>query len=175
MKLLLLLLVAAFAHPALAGDNDHEKFMEAERVKQKVCADAIEHSLSNATTIELFAIDPSFPASEKEAAKDPRPKLLDWRVVAQTTLADRTAIRALGSALADGIRSSEVGYVVGCFNPRHALRWKADGKEVTVIVCFQCGNGGVIGLEPSKGFLTTKSPQATFERIFSVAGLPKVK
>ncbi|MEO6995942.1 MAG: hypothetical protein ABI273_20225 [Lacunisphaera sp.] len=89
MKLVLTILLAALALPALADKQDKERFLEAKHIKQTACADAIEHALSKATTIELFAIDPSFPRSEEEAAKDPRPKFLDWRVVAQTVLTSR--------------------------------------------------------------------------------------
>jgi hypothetical protein len=175
MKSLFLSLVTVFAISGFAQEEGREKFLESERSKQKACADAIEQALSKATSVELFAIDYRFAESEEAAAKDPRPKFLDWRVAGQATLTDRTAILSLASALTAGIKDSEVGFVSGCFNPRHALRWKIDGKEITVIVCFQCRNGGVIGLEPMKGFLTTKSPEDTFDRVFSAAGLSKVK
>lgn len=171
----LLALIAALATSGFSQEKEREASLESKRVEQRVCADAIEQALSKATTIELFAIDYRFYKSEEEAAKDPRPKFLDWRVAGQARLTDRTAILALGSALVAGIKESKVGSVAGCFNPRHAFRWTVEGKEITVIVCFQCSNGGVIGLEPLKRFLTTKSPEETFDRIFSAAGLPKVK
>jgi hypothetical protein len=171
MRLRLLTLFAILAATSFSQD----KASESARANQKICADFIEQSLSSASTVELFAIDYRPPESEEAVARDLRPKLLDWWVAGQTTLSDRKAILALASSLVGGIKQSEVGIAAACFNPRHAVRWKVDGKEITIVVCFQCGNGGVFGLEPLKGFLTTKEPQDTWDRIFSAARLPKVK
>lgn len=78
--------------------------------------------------------------------------------------------------MAEGIRAYEVnGGSPGCFYPRHALRWKTDGGEAILVICFECSGGHLKDAAGALGFLTKKTPQTLFGNVFLEAGMTKAK
>jgi hypothetical protein len=143
--------------------------------RQQACADAIQQALANASSVEIFSVDPTWWTSEEAKNRDPRPKLENrWPIDGTSTVTSPDEIKKLAAALASGIREHGVNDgVMGCFNPRHGFRWIVDGKPVTLIVCYECLQGTVSGLAGGSWFLTTRSPEGAIDQIFSSHGLKK--
>lgn len=162
-----LLILAALVLSCRAQPARPEKSAE---TRQAESAKAIEALFSGLNSVELFALDPSY----RQKDDDPAPKLSRWKITARATLADPKAIARLGSAIAGGIRESD-GATARCFNPRHALRFQKDGKDVTVIICFECLQASVEGAADIKGFITTGRPEPAFDDVFAAAGIKQSK
>jgi hypothetical protein len=131
----------------------------------------IENSFDGVNEVELFSIDPNFDYRKNKGGPDPFPPL-GWKVIGYSILRDRNSINDLARSLGEGIRNTN-GAIAMCFAPRHALRFKKDGGEITLIICFQCRNASAEGIKNIVWFHTTNSPEPVFDAIFKGAGLPK--
>ena len=119
-------------------------------------------------SLEIVAIDPDWPTTESK--KDPA-SLHGYAVRGRAQLMDRQLRQELLQALAQGAREND-GMSAACFNPRHVIIAESNGKTCELIICFEClacqvwdGNVRVTQIDISE------TPRATFDRIFTDAGL----
>jgi hypothetical protein len=119
-------------------------------------------------SLELVALNPDWPTKETQAD----PNTLHGYTVRGRASVDSRALRLeLLEALAKGAKENN-GTVAACFNPRHAIVAEVDGKICELIICFECltcqiwnGNERVDNIDISE------TPRATFDRIYTDAGL----
>lgn len=124
--------------------------------------------LFQATELELVAVDPAWPTKESRA--DPA-TLHGYTVRGRATITDRAKRLELLTSLADGARENN-GMVAACFNPRHALIAKHDGKVCEIIICFECLTFQVWdGTDKVESVDLSETPRGTFDRIFGAEGL----
>lgn len=124
--------------------------------------------LFNADSLELVATNPDWPTKETEA--DPA-TLHGYTVRGRAEIKDRALRLELLTALGAGARENN-GMVAACFNPRHALIAKHNGKTCELIICFECLTFQVWdGKERKETVDLSETPRATFDRIFTDAGL----
>jgi hypothetical protein len=135
-------------------------------------SNAIENSFEGVNEVELFSIDPSYDVRKDKSVSNSLPSLGGYKVIGYSALRDKDSINDLARSLGEGIRNTN-GAIAMCFAPRHALRFKKDGSEITLIICFQCRNASAEGIKNIVWFHTTNSPEPVFDAIFKRAGLPK--
>lgn len=95
-------------------------------------------------------------------------------VVGEARITGREEILRLAESLAEGIRNVDRD-VFMCFNPRHGIRYVAGGKQVVMLVCFECRRGQIFAEGKKIEFLTAAAPEPTWDAIFATHGLFKVK
>jgi hypothetical protein len=127
---------------------------------------SVKTALDKAETFELYSLDPG--RGEKEDVKG---GFHAWRVLGKTTIKDGDTRKAVIAALSRGIE--EKGDPADCFDPRHGIRVVHEGKTIDLVICFRCQQVQVFhGDKRSDGFLTTASPQKTFDKVLKAAGVP---
>jgi hypothetical protein len=104
--------------------------VSAEDEKNKL-PDQIKAVLDKASEFILYSLEP-LEKAEKENA------LHGWKVLGETTVKDAETRKKLLSALEKSIAKPETGGAK-CFDPRHAISVRQDGKAVEVLMCFECG------------------------------------
>jgi hypothetical protein len=115
-------------------------------------------ALSQSERFELFALLPE--RSEKSVTAG----FHGWPILAQSLVADRETQNILTQALKAGAESSFS--FRSCFEPRHGVRLLFQGKTVDLVICFKCETVEVyLDDRRVKGFSTTNSPEATFDRV----------
>ena len=126
------------------------------------------HILFSDTSLELIAVNPDWPTKESKA--DPS-TLHGYTVRGRAMLEGREVRLELLNALAAGARENN-GMSAACFNPRHAIVAEVDGKICELIICFECLACQVWdGTERVANIDISETPRATFDRIYSAAGL----
>src|ERR1700722_14232822 len=103
----------------------------AEKEKGDKIPTAARTILDKAESFELYSIDPVKPD------KKPKDDFLGWKVLGKTAVKDADVRKKLIEALAAGAAENK-GEVADCFNPRHGIRAKFDGKTVDLVICFEC-------------------------------------
>jgi hypothetical protein len=142
------------------------------QAEQEAAANEINTLLAGVDSIEVLSLDPRSLGTDQERRKEDSPECLSgWKVTGKATLTNVEQIALLRDVLLAGIRASD-GDVAMCFNPRHALRFRAGEREVTIIICFECLSAEVSGDVKLRRFRVSDSPQPVFNQIFSSAGLP---
>lgn len=147
---------------------------ESAYARQEAMAIEVEALLSDVQSLELLSLDPRRESVAEARADNPDEWVQRWRVVGTARLADVGAIQELSEALLSGIRESN-GSSAFCFSPRHALRFQSNGKQIVLIICFQCSGAQLHGIATPKGFALTGTPEPTFDRIFASLGLTKIE
>ena len=136
----------------------------AEGKKNKV-PDDVKAALDKADTFELYSLDPG----KGEAVKD---GFHGWKVLGKTTVKDADTRKQIVAALAKGAEEND-GRAAKCFEPRHGIRVIRDGKTTDLVICFACLQVRTYqGDKDGAGFLTTASPQATFDKMLKAADVP---
>ena len=134
----------------------------AEEKKNAIPAD-VKTVLEKADTFELYSLDPG-----EESVKD---GFHGWKVLGKTTIKDTDVRKEVIAALAKGVADND-GRAAKCFEPRHGIRVVHDGKTTDLVICFACYQVRVTqGDKRGEGFLTTDSPQATFDKVLKAAGV----
>jgi hypothetical protein len=126
--------------------------------------DAVRDVLTTADRFELLSLDPKIGPT-REAGH-----FWGWRVHGSVVVgpADRDALMA---ALERGIAENG-GWVDACFIPRHGIRASRGVSSVDLVVCFQCSQVYLYRNGKDSGrVLVTGSPQPTFDRMLSAAGV----
>jgi hypothetical protein len=140
---------------------------------EKKLPEAAKVILDKANQIELYSLDP-----EAEPSKDRKEKTLHgWKILGKTTLkkddeAYKTVLGALGKGIAGGRRGAK------CFEPRHAIRASHEGKDVDLLVCFECRWVYVYfdgKKEEAAQVLIDKNTQPEFDKVLKAAGVPLPK
>jgi hypothetical protein len=127
-----------------------------EVVRQRVPADAIA-AIENAETFTLYSLDPKKPGPD-----DARERFYDWPVLGRADVADPAVRKQLVAALWKGVEESD-GTIANCFNPRHGVRVAHKGMTVDFILCFECLTVRVTDGKRRGTFVTTGSPQPSFD------------
>jgi hypothetical protein len=153
------LLAACLAAPVVAQ----------EQAKNELPAD-VRAVLDKATTVELLSLDPT-PIGKGEDVPE-KERFHGYRVLGRTTLKDADKRKAVLAALDKGIKDSD-GRVARCFNPRHGIHAVQDGKTADVVICFEClSMEAYLDGKRTGSALTTRGPQATFDKTLRDAGVP---
>ncbi len=117
-------------------------------------------ALRNATTFELFSLDPTRRNEESEG-----PAFHDWTILGSVEVPDNTTRSTLIEAIEAGVAQHRE-MVATCFDPRHGIRVMHDGKKHDFVICFHCYQcRWYIDDERVKGFLLSRSPQSIFDRV----------
>jgi hypothetical protein len=134
--------------------------------KENKIPDDLRSMLEKADQFELLSLDPR-PQQEK-----PKDDFHGWKVLGKTTVKDADVRQKLVAALKKGV-AENTGIVAACFNPRHGIRVTVDGKTADFVICFECYQVQVfVGDKKGDGFLTTNSPQPTFDGVLRDAKVP---
>ena len=126
---------------------------------QEEIAAALEKLGEAPSKFVLYSLEPiKFHSQSVRAAK----LFHHFDILGHTEITDRSEQRALLRALAGGVREKKDHIVAMCFNPRHALHIEQSGRSIDLVICFECLQVQAYGF-PQEGFLTSASPQATFD------------
>lgn len=185
------MLIAATTSTGCTGGSKEPTFstqMSAEGTRrQQLAADIVEEDMKAAKEVELIALNPDpHPIKSLPNGKYieiPREQLLKgYLIVAQTRSSDHEEIKQLARALTTDIRSAN-SFGPFCFNPRHAIRYKKNGKVRFIRICFECGRGDVCEQDSATGdtdhstevteFSLQGSAEISVNTIFAIHGLPK--
>lgn len=85
-------------------------------------------AITSADSIELISINPNFRKGGDYHG---------WQELGRATIESAATQKEIVAKLDDAINRSD-GTVAGCFNPRHAVLAKHEGKTYEVIICFEC-------------------------------------
>ena len=131
---------------------------------------SVREVLDRAEQIELLSLN---PARDRKPAK--QADFHGYEVIGKTVLEDKKACRQLLRAFSEGVDDS-TGAVAGCFNPRHGIRDRHDGKTTELVICYECLSLQIYGPDRYKGsVLTTQGPSALFNKVLRKAGVPLPK
>jgi hypothetical protein len=120
-------------------------------------------TLKQADRFELLSLDPHFQrALEKDGFHGYR--ILDRVVISDPKTRDR-----LISALRQGMLEN-FGTIAACFNPRHGIHAVRQGKQVDLVICYECLQVKLFGDDQGE-FLVSSSPQAFFNETLKTRGL----
>jgi len=108
----------------------------------------------------LYSLDPG-PLQHDESIQS-ETVFHGYDILGRADILDADERRSLVRALARGARESD-GSIGACFNPRHALHVEQNGRSVDFVICFECLQIHAHGFQLGDGFLTSASPQATFD------------
>ena len=125
-------------------------------------------ALQNAEKYELLSLDPN------RSTTVPPDNFHGWKVLGRVSVEDAATRKKLNDALRDGARGND-GMAAACFNPRHGIRATpaAGGQPTDLVICFECLSANVYqGGQKTGSFLTTESPQPTFDRVLRAANVP---
>lgn len=125
--------------------------------------------LEGATSIELVALDP-LKASMRQSP--PADVMRGFGVLGRATLSDAARCDELVRLIARGIAESD-GSAAMCFNPRHGLRVRRDGRTLELLICYEClqmrawSDAG----STQADVLTSASVEPAVSSLFEAAGL----
>ncbi len=134
---------------ALAGCTD--KFTQ----EQRESAKEVEGLIHRSGAIIVYSLDPQ-PSGA--VAQD---HFHGYKILGQKEVTDPRDRRDLLSKLAESIWQN-TGEVVGCFNPRHGLRFEATDGQMDFVICFECSSARGYGTTHDH-FLLTGSGSAKFD------------
>lgn len=96
----------------------------------------------------------------------------NFEILGQKAVTDAATRRKLVAAFQKGVSESD-GTVAACFNPRHGISVKQNGKTYDFVICFQCLSASVyVDGVRGEGLLTTGSPAREFNEVIADLGLP---
>ncbi len=131
----------------------------------------VEQLLSKCETFELYSLDPKREFDGEGKLVPVKDGFHRWKVLGKTEVKDKGEQKKLADTLRLAAEDN-FGMVAGCFNPRHGIRLKGDGKTVDLVICFECLSVEVyVDGEAKKGFLTTDEPQKEFDRVLKAADI----
>ncbi|MBX3740342.1 MAG: hypothetical protein KF712_05080 [Akkermansiaceae bacterium] len=131
---------------------------------QRKSAKEVESFTHREGVLTIFSLDPNLPDEEVPDA------FHRYRVLGRTVVTNAGQKEDLLRKLAESIRRNE-GEVAACFNPRHGLRFEADGKQVDMVICFECRSADVYG-SSVENFLLTGHGKAEFDAVLTGQGIP---
>jgi hypothetical protein len=122
-----------FSLPRIAATL--EERLAARQRQQNHLPEAALHALLTDPELSLFSIDPE----SGTAAAPGVPTFQRWPVLGQTTVVDPAQRQRLADTLQRGLNGWSGREIVGCFNPRHALRATEGNERFDFLICFECG------------------------------------
>ena len=137
-----------------------------QHTKQPEVVAALEKLAESPAKMVLYSLDPyswdrSRPPSETA--------FHGYEILGRAEVTDTQEQRALLRALARGASEND-DKVAACFHPRHGLQVLQDEQPLDFTICFECLQVKAQGFGPG-GFLTSASPQATFDQSLHAHGL----
>ena len=140
-------------------------------VENSPLPDAAENALSTGTDFVLFSLDP-----EEQENRDESVGFHGWKVLGSTPIQDQGTRTKLLTAFRSGAEEND-GSAADCFDPRHGIRVKHDGKTFDFVICFTCYS--VVWYVDDKkepdAILITDSPRGVFDGVLKAAKVPLPK
>jgi hypothetical protein len=134
-------------------------------------------AIENAESMELLSLYPHLLEEAEEATRESlalatREDFGTFKVLGRVRLRPQD-IATIRTALLEGmVEGARDGASMLCFLPRHGLVITHGGREYALTICFECRQVDVH--PPHKdGFLISKSPTETFNRMLDAHGLMK--
>lgn len=119
---------------------------------------------------ELLSLD---PADRKE---NPPGGFHGFVVLGKTRVNHAATQAKLIQAVFEGTKKGLKIDPAACFEPRHGLRLKHQGKNVDLVLCFECHTMKVYGADQkAEVCLVDDSPETTFTQVLREAKVPLPK
>ncbi len=134
---------------------------------------AIEKLADSPTRFVLYSLDPR-PLAHDESIP-PDSGFHGYAVRGSANIIDPEERRSLLRALARGVHDAPPDMIGACFNPRHGLRIEQGSYAAEFVICFECFQLNAYGFQPGRDFLTTSTPQSTFDESLRRHKLPLPK
>lgn len=121
--------------------------------------------LEQADQFELLALDP-VPTKSDHAFHG-------YAVLGAAKISQTDTRRRLISALRQSMRKRD-WVVATCFNPRHGIRATRNGKQIDLVICFECLSFRLYG-DREETFLITNTPKTLFDEVLKNSGVSLVR
>lgn len=122
-------------------------------------------ALYAADQFDLLSLD---PIQDRYPAPD---AFHSYKVLGIVEITDRATRAQLIRALQKSAAHADM--VKACFDPRHGIRARRNGRDVDILICFQCAYAHVLeGTQITHGFGVSDSQQAFFNSVLRRAGVP---
>ena len=121
--------------------------------------------LEQADQFELLALSPILAKSDHGFHGYP--------VLGAAKISQTETRRRLISALSQSMRDSN-GTIAACFNPRHGIRATSNGKQVDLVICFECLSFRLYG-DREETFLITDTPKTLFDEVLKNSGVSPIR
>jgi len=135
--------------------------------KQPQVVSALEKLADAPSKMVLYSLDPQ---DHHDGGLHTDTVFHGFGVLGKAEITDTNEQRALLRALARGASEND-DHAAACFNPRHAVHVEQNGHSLDFTICFECLKIQTQGFEPD-GFLTSDSPQPTFDQSLQTHHLP---
>lgn len=120
--------------------------------------------------LEVFVLDAASGWGDVEKrAEDPALRLGRWKIVRQAKVTDAREIALLRNGIRRSIETG--GPVAACFNPRHGVRFTKNGRQVELLLCFECASMEANGSPEFNGAPISAAAEVDFYRVFRAHGL----
>jgi hypothetical protein len=140
------------------------------RCSQKArVATAITKLSDSPSKFVLYSLDPG--SLEHNESVQTATVFHDYGILGRAEITDADERQALVRALARGARETD-GSIGGCFNPRHGLHVEQSGGSADFVICFECLQVHAHGFRGGNEFLTSATPQSTFDESLRRHDLP---
>jgi hypothetical protein len=158
--------VLTFASP----DNQRRAFIAlvvlslvacSRHVEQAPVVSALEKLADSPSKMVLYSLDPGHLVHNE--AIQTQTVFHGYHILGHADITNVSEQRALMQALARGASEAKPGVIGACFNPRHGLHIEKRGHSVDLVICFECLQVHAFDFQLSDGFLTSPSPQPTFD------------
>jgi len=121
--------------------------------------------LEQADQFELLALSPTSTKSDQS--------FHGYAVLGAAKISQTDTRRRLVSALRQSMRESD-GTLAACFHPRHGIRATRNGKQVDLVICFECLSFELYG-DSEETFLITSKPRTLFDEVLKSSGASPVR
>jgi hypothetical protein len=165
-RLCCLAVLAGAALLAAAGGGGSQEEKRANRLPEAAEAILNKAVQEDKGVFEVISLDPG--ALEKKEGEN---RFNGWKELGRVAVKEPAARKALLEAVAKGIKENN-GEAAKCFNPRHGVHASFDGKTVDLVICFECLQIAVSGDGGKGHVLTTRSPEAAFDKVLKDANVP---
>lgn len=162
----------------LAAVRAQDKDTAKERTSNSL-AKPLKDILLAADEIEVLSLDPSAKhpllsnEENRRQAKETKQKIQDWPVLGSTKISDKVTQKKLVEDLEKSIAACTHHLMAPCFQPRHALRARAGGKTVELLICFECWQvHPYLDGKRSELVATNDSPKVLFNDLLKAAKVP---
>jgi len=127
----------------------------------------------NSDRFVLLSLDPELGGMPTKLSE--QNEFHGFRILGQTTLTDPEIRDEIRRAYYDGIAAD--GFAAACFSPRHGIRAEKEGRQLDLVICFQCSTVRIFTGGPGDGengyrVIIGERPRATFDRILTEHGVP---
>jgi hypothetical protein len=135
------------------------------RVKQSRIADVIEKIPAEKIKLFLYSLNPNDHRRYDRKFSENSDESFHWMpVLGHIEIASTQEKVNLLKAFSSGVREND-GMVANCFEPRHGIRIISETSTNDFVICFKCLSVEVYGFNSSHGFLTSSTPDATFNSL----------